>query len=94
MYGGGQLGNEFLEVFARELHPIVDDNRLWNAEISKDVSFVEIENVSRGDSSQRFCLYLLGEVVDNHYQIFVLVRSHHKWSKEVQAPPDKGPGLI
>ena len=39
VYGGGQLGNEFLEVFARELHPVVDDNRLWNAETSEDSSF-------------------------------------------------------
>ena len=45
-----QLGNKFLEIFIRELCPIVGDNCLGNAKLGKNISFEEPENVLHGYS--------------------------------------------
>ena len=45
---GAQLGDEFLEVFVCELHPVIGDSHLGNTEPSKNFSLVETENVLCG----------------------------------------------
>ena len=39
-----QLGNKFLEIFIRELCPVVGENFFGNAEPGNNVSLVEMEN--------------------------------------------------
>lgn len=88
---GAKFVHEFLEVFICKLCPIVDDARLGNTEVGKDVSSIEIENVLSCDFGQGLSFYPFYEVVYPLDEVFVLVGSHYKGFDDVQGPPCKGP---
>ena len=67
------------------------DYRLWNAESSKDVSFVEVEDILGRNFGQSFGFYPFCKIVDRYDQIFILISPYHKWAEEVQSPPSEGP---
>ena len=83
MLGRAKFGDELMEGVVSELGSVFDDYRLWDAKANEDISFVEVKDVLGSDFGQGFGFYLLGEVVDHYYQIFVLIVSDHEWAEEV-----------
>ena len=81
--GGAQLRDEFLKGLVYELGSIIGDDRLRDVEPSKDVSFVEAQDVLDDNFCQCFCFYPFGEVFKGYYQIFVLICPHHGRAEEV-----------
>ena len=42
---GAEFGDEALETLIGVLCPVVSDERLWNPELGKHVSFIKIEDI-------------------------------------------------
>ena len=64
--GGAQFCKEFLEGVVYKLGLVVGDYRSWDAKASKDIPFVEAEDVLGSDFGQIFCFYPFGKVIDRY----------------------------
>lgn len=79
-----QPGDEVLEVLIDELGSIVGKNGQRHPKPDEYVSFVKAENILCCYFGQCFCFDPLGEVVDNHNQVLVLVGAGDEWSEETR----------
>lgn len=87
MLHGAKLGRKLFEVFVRELCPIVSENFLGDAEVGKNVSFVESCDILGCDFGQGLGLYTFFKVIYPYDEVFILVGPHYEGSEDVKAPP-------
>ncbi|MCI58326.1 hypothetical protein A2U01_0079580, partial [Trifolium medium] len=70
---------------------VVCDHDLWDPKPSKYVSFEETKYVECCYVCKWFSFHPLSEIIDSHYEIFVLCEPGVERSEDVHAPPGKRP---
>lgn len=84
-----EFADELLEVSFPEMCFIFYDNCLGDSKLSKNISFLEEEDVLSCDFGYGLGFYPFRKIVYPYYEVLLLVRSYHEWSGDVHAPTMK-----
>ena len=91
MLFGSEFGDEVSEPVVGELGTVVCDQRLRDSKSGEDVSFVETEDVVRGDLRKGLDLYPFREVIHVHNKELILVCPLYEQPEDIHPPPGKWP---